>query len=417
MDVAPEQLVSIAAALIPFLEHDDANRALMGSNMQRQAVPLLNPRTPLVGTGLEGKVATDSGAVVIAKRSGVVSRVTADEIIVDAGPVAAKKEAQADGDRPLARLTQHDRYRLKKYWRTNQDTAINQRPLVVQGQKVKPGDVLADGAATEQGQLALGANVTVAFMPWYGHNFEDAIVLSERLVKDDVYSSIHIQELELHVRDTKRGQEEITREIPNVSEEALLDLDERGIVRIGAHVKPGDILVGKITPKGETELSPEEKLLTAIFGEKAKDVKDSSLKVPPGMEGVVIDVKIFSRIEDQVVEKDRGERIGEVRRLEGDEKIRVNEVRDSELIEVLDGQTIALALKSGTVEEAIPAGTKVTAASLREMKLSSIDLKTLRVENKRVERADPSDHRRVERREGEARGEGGRAHRSHSSAG
>jgi DNA-directed RNA polymerase subunit beta len=249
---------------------------------------------------------------------------------------------------------------------------------------VKKDDVLADGAGTERGQLALGSNVTVAFMPWYGHNFEDAIVLSERLVKDDVYSSIHIQELELHVRDTKRGQEEITREIPNVSEEALLDLDERGIVRIGAHVKPGDILVGKITPKGETELSPEEKLLTAIFGEKAKDVKDSSLKVPPGMEGVVIDVKIFSRIEDQVVEKDRGERIGEVRRLENDEKLRVNEVRDSELLELLNDQIIALALKAGTVEEAIPAGTKVTAAQLREMKLSSIDLKTLRVENKRV---------------------------------
>src|SRR5262249_23659234 len=307
MDVAPEQLVSIAAALIPFLEHDDANRALMGSNMQRQAVPLLNPRTPLVGTGLEEKVAKDSGAVVIARRAGIVARVTADEIIIDAAAVERKRGADGaatDGDRPLARLTQHDRYRLKKYWRTNQDTAINQRPLVRLGQRVKPGDVLADGAATEQGQLALGSNVTVAFMPWYGHNFEDAIVLSERLVKDDVYSSIHIQELELHVRDTKRGQEEITREIPNVSEEALLDLDERGIVRIGAHVKPGDILVGKITPKGETELSPEEKLLTAIFGEKAKDVKDSSLKVPPGMEGVVIDVKIFSRIEDQVVEKD-----------------------------------------------------------------------------------------------------------------
>ena len=383
MDVAPEQLVSIAAALIPFLEHDDANRALMGSNMQRQAVPLLNPRTPLVGTGLEDKVAKDSGAVVIARRAGVVARVTADEIIIDAAAVERKKGTE-EGDRPLARLTQHDRYRLKKYWRTNQDTAINQRPLVHQGQKVKAGDVLADGAATEAGQLALGSNVTVAFMPWYGHNFEDAIVLSERLVKDDVYSSIHIQEFELHVRDTKRGQEEITREIPNVSEEALLDLDERGIVRIGAHVKPGDILVGKITPKGETELSPEEKLLTAIFGEKAKDVKDSSLKVPPGMEGVVIDVKIFSRIEDQVVEKDRGERIGEVRRLEGEEKVRVNEVRDSELIEVLDGQVIALALKAGTVEESIAAGTKVTSASLREMRLSTIDLKTLRVENKRV---------------------------------
>src|SRR5688572_30338870 len=380
MDVAPEQLVSIAAALIPFLEHDDANRALMGSNMQRQAVPLLNPRTPLVGTGLEDKVARDSGAVVIAKRAGVVTRVTADEIIVDAAPAERKK----DEDRPLARLTQHDRYRIKKYWRTNQDTAINQRPMVKLGQKVKAGDILADGAGTEKGQLALGSNVTVAFMPWYGHNFEDAIVLSERLVKEDVYSSIHIQELELHVRDTKRGQEEITREIPNVSEEALLDLDERGIVRIGAHVKPGDILVGKITPKGETELSPEEKLLTAIFGEKAKDVKDSSLKVSPGMEGVVIDVKIFSRVDDQVVEKDRGERIGEIRRLEGEEKQRVNEVRDSELMEILDGQTVALALKSGTVEEAIPAGTKLTAASMREIKLSQIDLKTFRVENKRV---------------------------------
>src|SRR5687767_2281555 len=381
MDVAPEQLVSIAAALIPFLEHDDANRALMGSNMQRQAVPLLNPQTPLVGTGLEEKVARDSGAVVIARRPGTVTSVTADEIIVDTG---TSERGRKDSDRPLARLTQHDRYRLKKYWRTNQDTALNQRPMVKAGQKVKLGEVLADGASTEFGQLALGANVTVAFMPWYGHNFEDAIVLSERLVKDDVYSSIHIQELELHVRDTKRGQEEITREIPNVAEEALSDLDERGIVRIGAHVKPGDILVGKITPKGETELSPEEKLLTAIFGEKAKDVKDSSLKVPPGMEGVVIDVKIFSRIEDQVVEKDRGERIGDIRRLEGEEKIRVNEVRDAELVELLEGQSVSLALKSGTVEEAIPAGTKLTSQMLRDLKISSLDLKTFRVEDKKV---------------------------------
>src|SRR5919202_702896 len=384
MDVAPEQLVSIAAALIPFLEHDDANRALMGSNMQRQAVPLLNPRTPIVGTGLEETVAKDSGAVVIARRDGVVTRVTADEIIVDAGPAERARRSAEDEATPLARLTQQDRYRLKKYWRTNQDTAINQRPLVRHGQRVQTGDVLADGAATEQGQLALGSNVTVAFMPWYGHNFEDAIVLSACLAKDDVYSSIHIQELELHVRDTKRGQEEITREIPNVSDESVVDLDERGIVRIGAHVKPGDILVGKITPKGETELSPEEKLLTAIFGEKAKDVKDSSLKVPPGMAGVVIDVKIFSRIEDQVVEKDRGERIGEVRRIEQEEKLRVNEVRDAELGEILDGQTVALALKSGTVEEAIPAGTKLTREMLRELRVASLDLKTFRVENKRV---------------------------------
>ena len=375
MDVSPEQLVSIAAALIPFLEHDDANRALMGSNMQRQAVPLLFPGSPTVGTGLEGKVASDSGAVIAARRAGVVTRVTADEIIVDSGTAGAT-------DIPLARLAQVDRYRVKKFWRTNQDTAINQRPLVQVGDQVGQGQVIADGPATQHGELALGNNVTVAFMPWYGHNFEDAIVLSERLVKDDVYSSIHVQELELHVRDTKRGQEEITREIPNVSDEALVDLDERGIIRIGAHVKPGDILVGKITPKGETELSPEEKLLTAIFGEKAKDVKDSSLKVPPGMKGTVIDVKIFSRVEDQVVEKDRGERIGEVRRIEHDEKTRINDVMVAELRELLAGQDVALMLKAGTVEEFLPAGTRLAAAQLAEVDFHDIDLKTLRVSNK-----------------------------------
>src|ERR671910_785897 len=377
MDVAPEQLVSIAAALIPFLEHDDANRALMGSNMQRQSVPLLFPQAPLVGTGLEEKVARDSGAVIIARRAGTVTRVTADEIIVDSGTDGATPAEQ-----PLARLHQHDRYRVKKFWRTNQDTAINQRPLVQLNQQVAAGEIIADGAATEGGELALGSNVLVAFMPWYGHNFEDAIVLSERLVKDDVYSSIHIQELELHVRDTKRGQEEITREIPNVSDESVVDLDERGIVRIGAHVKPGDILVGKITPKGETELSPEEKLLTAIFGEKAKDVKDSSLKVPPGMAGVVIDVKIFSRIEDQVVEKDRGERIGEVRRIENDEKARISTVMLDELTNLLNGQEVALMLKAGTVEEYLPAGTKLNPVALQDLDLADVDLKTLRVTNK-----------------------------------
>ncbi|HMA45371.1 MAG TPA: DNA-directed RNA polymerase subunit beta, partial [Gemmatimonadales bacterium] len=275
-------------------------------------------------------------------------------------------------------------YRVRKFWRTNQDTAINQRPLVQVGQRVGAGEVIADGAGTERGELALGSNVLVAFMPWYGHNFEDAIVLSERLVKDDVYSSIHIQELELHVRDTKRGREEITREIPNVAEESLVDLDERGIVRIGAHVKAGDILVGKITPKGETELSPEEKLLTAIFGEKAKDVKDSSLKVPPGMEGVVIDVKIFSRIEDQVVEKDRGERIGEVRRLEGEEKARISEAMSAELRDLLSNQEVGLMLKAGTVEEFLPAGTKFTRQQLGEIDFNDVDLKTLRVTNKGV---------------------------------
>jgi len=386
MDVAPEQLVSIAAALIPFLEHDDANRALMGSNMQRQSVPLLFPDAPLVGTGLEEKVARDSGAVVIARRDGVVSKVTADEIIVDTGRPDAK-----GGHVPLGRLMQHDRYRLKKFWRTNQDTAINQRPLVQVGARVKAGQIVADGPGTQNGELALGANVLVAFMPWYGHNFEDAIVLSERLVKEDTYSSIHIQELELHVRDTKRGQEEITREIPNVSEEALVDLDERGIVRIGAHVVPGDILVGKITPKGETELSPEEKLLTAIFGEKAKDVKDSSLKVPPGMAGVVIDVKIFSRVEDQVVEKDRGERIGEVRQLENEEKARISGVLFEELRDLLEGQDVVRMLRNGTVEEYLPEGTRLTKAVLADVAFADVDLKTLRVKtagvNERVQAA------------------------------
>ena len=348
----------------------------MGSNMQRQSVPLLFPSAPLVGTGLEAKVATDSGAVITARRAGTVTRVTADEIIIDAG------RAGLTGDRPLARLGQFDRYRVKKYWRTNQDTALNQRPLIQVGQEVAQGQVVADGAGTEQGELALGSNVLVAFMPWYGHNFEDAIILSERLVKDDVYSSIHIQELELHVRDTKRGQEEITREIPNVSDESLVDLDERGIVRIGAHVKPGDILVGKITPKGETELSPEEKLLTAIFGEKAKDVKDSSLKVPPGMKGVVIDVKIFSRVEDQVVEKDRGERIGEVRRIESDEKARINFVLFEELAQLLQGQEVALMLRAGTVEEYLAPGTKLTKDVVQGVDLGEVDLKTLRVAGK-----------------------------------
>ena len=272
---------------------------------------------------------------------------------------------------------------MKKFWRTNQDTAINQRPLVQLGQQVGAGEIIADGAATEGGELALGSNVLVAFMPWYGHNFEDAIVLSERLVKDDVYSSIHIQELELHVRDTKRGQEEITREIPNVSDESVVDLDERGIVRIGAHVKPGDILVGKITPKGETELSPEEKLLTAIFGEKAKDVKDSSLKVPPGMAGVVIDVKIFSRIEDQVVEKDRGERIGEVRRIENDEKARISTVMLDELRHLLAGPGSG-ADAQGRHGGGVPAaGTKLTAGRRsQDIDLGDVDLKTLRVANK-----------------------------------
>jgi len=380
MDVSPDQIVSVAAALIPFLEHDDANRALMGSNMQRQAVPLLFPDAPLVGTGLEEKVARDSGAVIVAKRAGVVERVTADEIVIDTGAVKP-----GETDQPLAKLSQYDRYRLKKFWRTNQDTAINQRPLVKKGQRVEAGDIIADGASTDHGELALGRNVLVAFMPWYGHNFEDAIVISEKLVKEDVYTSIHIQELELHVRDTKRGMEEITREIPNVAEDSLTHLDERGIVNIGSRVKSGDILVGKITPKGETELSPEEKLLTAIFGEKAKDVKDSSLKVPPGMAGTVIDVKVFSRrIDDPLLEKERGERIGRLRAEEREEIGRIVDARDEELRELLRGQTVALMLKKGTVEPYLEEGTKLTAKQVAELNFSQIDLTTLKVQNRAV---------------------------------
>jgi DNA-directed RNA polymerase subunit beta len=397
MDVAPDQLVSVAAALIPFLEHDDANRSLMGSNMQRQAVPLLFPSAPLVGTGLEEKIARDSGAVILARRSGVVQRVTADEIIIDTGV-----EGAAPTDVPLAKLAQFDRYRLKKYWRTNQDTAINQRPLVQHGQRVEADEIIADGASTDHGEIALGRNVVVAFMPWYGHNFEDAIVISERMVKDDVYTSIHIQELELHVRDTKRGMEEITREIPNVAEESLTHLDERGIVRIGARVHSGDILVGKITPKGETELSPEEKLLTAIFGEKAKDVKDSSLKVPPGMEGTIIDVKVFSRrIDDPLLEKERGERIGQLRSYERDEILRISDARDEELKELLRGQTVTLMLKRGTVEPFLDEGTKLDGDALAALDLGDVDLTTLKVQNRdaneRIRRVITEAKTRIER--------------------
>ncbi|MBI3008659.1 MAG: DNA-directed RNA polymerase subunit beta [Candidatus Omnitrophica bacterium] len=272
MDVSPRQLVSIAASLIPFLEHDDANRALMGSNMQRQAVPLLVTEPPFVGTGIEYRAAKDSGSVIIARNSGAVKHVQADEIVID-----------------------DDVYHLRKFIRSNASTCINQRPIVRIGQKVRKGEVIADGASTSQGELALGRNVLAAFMPWRGYNFEDAILISEKLLKEDVYTSIHIEEFEIEARDTRLGNEDITRDIPNVGEEALKDLDESGIVRIGAEVGPGDILVGKVTPKSETELSPEEKLLRAIFGEKAQDVRDASLTVPPGIEGIVVDVKVFSR--------------------------------------------------------------------------------------------------------------------------
>ena len=290
MDVAPNQIVSAAAGLIPFLEHDDANRALMGSNMQRQSVPLLRPDAPLVGTGLEEKVARDSRTLILAERNGVVDRVDADHLVVlyDIDENSTEAIVSFEDKRRVE-------YKLTKFFRTNQDTCINQKVIVKQGDRVKRGDVLADGPATSHGELALGRNVLVAFMPWHGYNFEDAIIVSERIVSQDIFTSIHIEEFELQVRDTKRGEEELTREIPNVSEDATKDLDENGIVRIGAEVVEGDILIGKITPKGESDPTPEEKLLKAIFGEKAGDVKDASLKAPPGMKGVVITTKLFSR--------------------------------------------------------------------------------------------------------------------------
>jgi DNA-directed RNA polymerase subunit beta len=287
VDVSPKQLVSVAASLVPFLEHDDANRALMGANMQRQSVPLLRAEAPLVGTGMEGVTARDSGATVLARRSGIVDSVDSERIIV-----------RVEGEHhpmQLSREVGSDIYQLTKFKRSNQNTCINQKPIVRKGQRVSKGQVIADGPCTDQGELALGRNVLVAFMPWRGYNFEDAILVSEKLVKEDYYTSVHIEEFEIEARDTKLGPEEITRDIPNVSEGALRDLDESGVIRIGATVRPGSILVGKVTPKGETQLTPEEKLLRAIFGEKAGDVRDASLTCPPGIEGTVVDVKIFSR--------------------------------------------------------------------------------------------------------------------------
>ena len=277
VDVSPRQLVSVAAAMIPFVEHDDVKRSLMGSNMQRQAVPLLTVETPIVGTGIEYRAAKDSGITVTAKNEGVVEKVTADEVIV-----RNKKNSL-------------DKYKLRKFKRTNGGTCINQRPVVAKGEIVKAGDILADGPSTKNGEMALGKNVLIAYTTWEGYNYEDAVLISERLVKEDVYTSIHIEEYDCECRDTKLGPEEITRDIPNVGDDGLKDLDENGIIRIGAEVRPGDILVGKVTPKGETELTAEERLLRAIFGEKAREVRDTSLRVPHGEAGTIVDVKIFTR--------------------------------------------------------------------------------------------------------------------------
>ncbi|PPB79600.1 DNA-directed RNA polymerase subunit beta [Albidovulum inexpectatum] len=348
IDVSPKQLVSVAAALIPFLENDDANRALMGSNMQRQAVPLLQADAPFVGTGMEGKVALDSGAAIVARRGGVIDQVDATRIVIRA------TEDLEPGDPGV------DIYRLRKFQRSNQNTCINQKPLVKVGQKVAKGDVIADGPSTDQGELALGKNVIVAFMPWNGYNYEDSILISERIVRDDVFTSIHIEEYEVAARDTKLGPEEITRDIPNVGEEALRNLDEAGIVYIGAEVGPGDILVGKITPKGESPMTPEEKLLRAIFGEKASDVRDTSLRLPPGDYGTVVEVRVFNR---HGVEKDE-----RALQIEREEIERLARDRDDELA-ILERNIYARlkALLLGKVAVKGPKGVKANSEITEEL--------------------------------------------------
>jgi DNA-directed RNA polymerase subunit beta len=363
MDVSPKQLVSVAAGLIPFLEHDDANRALMGSNMQRQAVPLLITESPLVATGMERRLAEDSCAVVKAEVAGKIASVTGERIIIT-----------KNGEMPVSkRKFKHDPeggiwvYELRKFMRSNAGTCINQKPLVHLGESVKKGQVIADGPCTDDGELALGKNVLVAFMPWNGYNFEDAIMLSQRVVKDDVFTSIHIAEYDVGARDTKLGPEEITRDIPNVGEEALADLTADGVIRVGAEVKPGDILVGKITPKSETELAPEERLLRAIFGEKAADVKDTSLKVPSGTYGIVMDVKVSSKKErDTKTSSKKGEK-----QVADEFKKRIADLQEQlteSLSNILLGEKIPLdVVNSETGEIIIPANRKITKTLLRKL--------------------------------------------------
>ncbi len=373
MDVSPNQLVSVAASLIPFLEHDDANRALMGSNMQRQAVPLLRPEAPLVGTGMERVVARDSGATVVAQRSGMVESVDSTRIVIKAD---APSGAYAD--------TGVDIYGLVKYQRSNQNTCINQRPIVRIGDHVSEGDVVADGPSTEIGELALGRNLLVALMPWGGYNFEDSILISQRVVKEDIYTSVHIEEFECVSRDTKLGPEEITRDIPNAGDEALKDLDESGVIRIGAEVKPGDVLVGKITPKGETQLSPEEKLLRAIFGEKAGEVRDSSLKVPPGVEGTVINVRIFSRkgmAKDERTMLIENEEVARLRKDQHDQIRIVQENAIKRLKELLVGHRAGARLTDENRKVLIARDDELTEALLDSIPLSFLaDLKLQEVE-------------------------------------
>jgi len=365
MDIAPNQIVSIAASLIPFLEHNDANRALMGSNMQRQAVPLLRPQAPVVGTGLEAKIAIDSRTLLVAEGNGVIEYVDANEIKI--------RYEQTENDRLVSFGSETKTYKLIKFRRTNQNTCINLKPIVKKGQKVEKGTVLCEGYATESGELALGRNLQVAFMPWQGFNFEDAIVISEKVVKEDIFTSIHITEYELEVRDTKRGEEELTNDIPNVSEEATKNLDENGLIRIGCEVGEGDILIGKITPKGETEPSPEEKLLRAIFGDKAGDVKDASLKAIPSTSGVVIDKKLFARVKKEKSAKQEDK--AKLAKLKDEHEKNLKEIKDiliEKLFTVLSGKTSAGIINVYN-EEIIAKGTKFSNKNLNEIDFSNVN--------------------------------------------
>ena len=368
MDVSPKQVVSVAAGLIPFIEHDDANRALMGANMQRQAVPLLQTESPFVGTGIESKVAEDSKTVTVSESEGVVAIADGNRIVVsDDGTLPARflKEPRSDHKRGIYC------YELRKFLRSNAGTCFNQKPIVRKGDKVKLGQALADGASTENGELAIGRNILVAFMPWKGYNFEDAILISEKIVKDDTYTSIHIEEFEVTARDTKLGPEEITRDIPNAGEEALRNLDHLGIVRIGAEVKPGDILVGKITPKSETDLAPEEKLLRAIFGEKAADVKDSSLRVPSGTQGIVMDIKVSSRSDAEQEKLSPSDFRRQMKQIKEDYRNQTEDLRaqlTESLSNILLGEKIPLNVtNSESGDIIIPANRKITKTLLRRL--------------------------------------------------
>ncbi len=368
MDVSPKQLVSVAAGLIPFLEHDDANRALMGSNMQRQGVPLLKTESPFVGTGIEERVARDSKTVLLAEADGVVASVDAKRIVTTPdGELPVRFERSPKSDPKNGIIV----YELRKFMRSNAGTCFNQKPIVIKGQKITDGQIIADGPSTDQGELALGRNVLVAFMPWNGYNFEDAILISERVLKEDIFTSIHIQEFEVTARDTKLGTEEITRDIPNVGEEALRNLNHDGVIRVGAETKPGDILVGKITPKSETELAPEEKLLRAIFGEKAADVKDTSLVVPSGVSGIVMDVKVSSRIDFEREKLSPSDRRRQVKQISEDYKTQMDKLREGlteALSNILLGEKIPLDVINGDSNEIIiPANRKITKTLLRKL--------------------------------------------------